>query len=226
MAQPDMLLELHHMDSGTKLSIFDDFTTKADISQAGVVSKVASAVKGWQRYRSADSQNQQSGVANAAAAASVCQSEQDSVTGNDSGITAGPDSTSVILDTAAEEVQTSSSVGDLMPTVMSDAAAASLASVCAEARDADAPGQTSEGLASSMVSESGSSAASSAALRKVGFADPDREEVQETDNMTLTGSDDMGKVTREAQQATTADMRARVAAGMRRCATYLYTAAH
>lgn len=226
MAQPDMLLELHHMGSGTKLSIFDDFTTKADISQAGVVSKVASAVKGWQRYRSADSQNQQSGVANAAAAASVCQSEQDSVTGNDSGITAGPDSTSVILDTAAEEVQTSSSVGDLMPTVMSDAAAASLASVCAEARDADAPGQTCEGMVSSIVSDSGSSAGSSAAPRKVGFAEPVREEVEETGKTTVTGSCEVGKATTEALQASAADLRARVAAGMRRCATYLYTAAH
>ncbi|DBB16734.1 TPA: hypothetical protein ACH3X3_014977 [Trebouxia sp. C0006] len=218
MAQPDMLLELHHMDSGTKLSIFDDFTTKADISQAGVVSKVASAVKGWQRYRSADSQNQQSGVANAAAAASVCQSEQDSVTGNDSGITAGPDSTSVILDTAAEEVQTSSSVGDLMPTVMSDAAAASLASVCAEARDADAPGQTCEGMVSSIVSDSGSSAGSSAAPRKVGFAEPVREEVEETGKTTVTGSCEVGKATTEALQASAADLRARVAAGMRRAA--------
>ncbi|KAL0051218.1 hypothetical protein WJX82_003945 [Trebouxia sp. C0006] len=94
MAQPDMLLELHHMDSGTKLSIFDDFTTKADISQAG----------------------------------------------------------------------------------------------------------------------------SSAAPRKVGFAEPVREEVEETGKTTVTGSCEVGKATTEALQASAADLRARVAAGMRRAA--------
>ena len=225
MAQPDMLLELHLMGSGTKLSIFDDFTTKADMSQAGVVSKVASAVKGWQRYRSADSQTQPSDVADAAAAAGVCQSVQDSVTGSDSGMTAGPDTTSVVVDTAAEQAQTSSSVGDVTPTVTSDAAAASLATVCAEARH-DAPGQTSEGMASSMVSESGSSAGSSAAPRKVGFAEPAREELEETGKTALTGSSDMGKATTEAQQASAADLRVRVAAGMRRCVACVYVAAH
>ncbi len=217
MAQPDMLLEL---GSGTKLSIFDDFTTKADISQAGVVSTVASAVKGWQRYRSADCQPQQNGATDAAAAAGVCQSGQDSVIGNNSGTTVGPDSTSVIVETAEQE-QTGSAAGDVMPTVTSDAATASLATVCAEARDADAPGQTSEGMPGSMVSDSGSSAGSSAVLRKVGFAEPDREEVEETGKTSLTGSSDVGKAATEAQQASAADLRARVAAGMRRCAACL-----
>lgn len=225
MAQPDMLLQLQRLGSDTKLSIFDDFTTKADISQAGVVSKVASAVKGWQRYRSADSQTHPSDVANAAAAVGVCQSEQDNVTRSDSGTTAAPDSSSVIVDTA-EEAQTSSSVGDMMPTVTSDSATASLATVCAAVRDADAPGQTSEGMASSMVSDSGSGAGSSAAPRKVGFAEPAREEVEEAGKITVTGSSDVGKATTEALQASAADLRARVAAGMRRCATCLYTAAH
>ena len=224
MAQPDMLLELQRLGSDTKLSIFDDFTTKADISQAGVVSRVATAVKGWQRYRSADSQTQHSDVADAAAAAGVRQSVQDSVTGSDSGMTAGPDSSSADVDTA-EQIQRSSFVGDLMPTVKSDAAAASPATVCAEAMD-DAPRQTSEGMAGSMVSDSGSSAGSSAAPRKVGFAEPAREEVEETGKTTLTGSSDVGKATKEAQQATAADLRARVAAGMRRCAACSYDAAH
>ncbi len=225
MAQPDMLLELHRMGSGTKLSIFDDFTNKADISQAGVVSKVASAVKGWQRYRSADSQTQPSDVADAAAAAGVCQSGRDSVTGSESGMTAGPDSICVIVDTAAEQAQTSSSVGDVMLTVTSDAAAASLATVCAEARG-DAPGETSASMANSMVIDSGSSAGSSAVPRKVGFAEPAREEVEETGKTTVTGSSDVGKATTEAQQASAADLRARVAAGMRRCAACFHNAAH
>ena len=224
MAQPDMLLELQRLGSDTKLSIFDDFTTKADISQAGVVSRVATAVKGWQRYRSADSQTQHSDVADAAAAAGVRQSVQDSLTGSESGTTAGPDSSSVVVDTA-EQAQTSSSVENMMPTVTSDSAAASLATVYAEARD-DAPGQTSEGMASSMVSDSGSSAGSSTAPRKVGFAEPAREEVEETGKTTVTSSSDVGKATTEAQQATAADLRARVAAGMRRCAACLYHAAH
>jgi len=223
MAQPDVLLELRRLGSDTKLSIFDDFTTKADISQAGVVGKVATAVKGWRRYRSADSLTQQSDVADAAAAG-VRQSVQDSVTGSDSGMTAGPDSSSADVDTA-EQIQRSSFVGDLMPTVKSDAAAASPATVCAEAMD-DAPRQTSEGMAGSMVSDSGSSAGSSAAPRKVGFAEPAREEVEETGKTTLTGSSDVGKATKEAQQATAADLRARVAAGMRRCAACSYDAAH
>ncbi|KAL0038743.1 hypothetical protein WJX79_006176 [Trebouxia sp. C0005] len=94
MAQPDMLLELQRFGSDTKLSIFDDFTTKADISQAG----------------------------------------------------------------------------------------------------------------------------SSAASRKVGFAEPAREEVEESGNTSLTDSGDVGTATTEAQQATAADLRARVAAGMRRAA--------
>ncbi len=223
MAQPDMLLELQRLGSDTRLSIFDDFTTKADISQAGVVSQVVSAVKGWQRYKSADSQNQQSDVADAAAAG-VRQSVQDGVTGSNSGMTAGPDSTSEVVDTAGQ-AQTSSSVGDMMPTVTPDAAAASLATVCAEARD-DALRQTSEGMASSMVSDLGSSAGSSAAPRRVGFAEPFREEVEETGKTALTGSSVVGKASTEAQQATAADLRARVAAGMRRCAACLCDAAH
>ena len=214
MAQPDMLLELQRLGSDTKLSIFDDFTTKADISQAGVVSKVVSAVKGWQRYKSADSQTQQSDVADAAAAG-VRQSVQNGITGSNSGMTAGPGSTSEVVDTAGQ-AQTSSSVGDVTPTVTSDAApAASLATVCAEAKD-DAPGQTSEGMASSMVSDLGSSAGSSAAPRRVGFAEPFREEFEETGKTALTGSSDVGKASTEAQQATAADLRARVAADMRR----------
>ena len=217
MAQPDTLLELQRLGSDTKLSIFDDVTTKADISQAGVVSKVASAVKGWQRYRSADSQTQQSYVPDAAAAGVL----QASVIGSDSGTTAGPDTTSVAADTAAEQAQISSSVDGMMPTVTSDVAAASLATVCAKARD-NTPRQTSAGMASSLVSESGSGAGSSAASRKVGFAEPAREGVVETGKTTVTGSSDMGKATTEAQQATAADLRARVAAGMRRCVACLY----
>ena len=230
MAQPDTLLELQRLGSDTKLSIFDDVTTKADISQAGVVSKVASAVKGWQRYRSADSQTQQSYVPDAAAAgvlqasvtdAAAAGALQGSGIGSDSGTTAGPDTTSVAVDTAAEQAQISSSVDGMMPTVTSDVAAASLATVCAEARD-DTPGQTSAGMASSLVSESGSGAGSSAAPRKVGFAEPAREGFVQTGKTTVTGSSDMGKATTEAEQATAADLRARVAAGMRRCVACFY----
>ncbi|KAA6429678.1 MAG: hypothetical protein FRX49_00112 [Trebouxia sp. A1-2] len=215
MAQPDMLLELQRFGSDTKLSIFDDFTTKADISQAGVVSKVATAVKGWQRYKYADSQTQHSAVADAAAAG-VRQSVQDNVTGSDSGMTAGPDSRSLIVNTA-EQAQTSSSAEDMMPTVTSDSAAVSLAIIPAKTKD-DTSRQISAGMAIRMLSESGSGAGSSAASRKVGFAEPAREEVEESGNTSLTDSGDVGTATTEAQQATAADLRARVAAGMRRAA--------
>ena len=60
MAQPLMqsgaLQDLQALGPDAKLSIFDDALDRPDVSPAGVLAKVATAAKGWQKFKKADSQ--------------------------------------------------------------------------------------------------------------------------------------------------------------------------
>ena len=49
--QPETLLELQALGPDAKLSIFDDTFKEVDVSPAGVLAKVATAAKGWQKFK-------------------------------------------------------------------------------------------------------------------------------------------------------------------------------
>lgn len=227
MAQPDLLLEMQLPDLDARLSIFDDAISTHDVSQAGVVSKVATAVKGWQKYRSAAGKCQQDGVT-ATTDATGEQSAQDDTASTDTGPTAAPYSTLASAEATAQE-QPSLAVVDCVQIAQSDALAVpagSLAAVCADA-SALAPMPTSDSTTSMILPESGSMASSSAAPRKVGFAEPSSQDPAEPAGASIGDGSQRAEVDgrqkaednrQTEQQATAADLRARVAAGMRRCA--------
>lgn len=227
MAQPDLLLELQLLDSDARLSIFDDAISTHDVSQAGVVSKVATAVKGWQKYRSAAGKCQQDSVT-ATTDATGEESVQDDTASTDTSPTAAPYSSLSDAEATAQE-QPSLAVVDGVQIAQPDALAVpadSLAAVCADAI-AHTPGPTSDSTTSVMIPESGSMASSSAAPRKVGFAEPSSEDPAESAGASSGDGSQRAEVDgrqkaegdrQTEQQATAADLRARVAAAMRRCA--------
>ncbi len=214
MAQPDMLLEL--LSSDTKLSIFDDVLTRPDVSPAGVIAKVATAAKGWQKYKSTDSRTQQDSRA-VQPPASGDESGQQISAGNVSDRQSGPHNSSVVPE-LLDEMTRPVAAADSTSTAEPDDANSSAATVAAADATADAASHAAEGTAGTVLNDQGIVASSSAARHKVGFAEPAHENFVESAVAESTeSSQTMADIQKAEQQAAAADLRARVAAGMRRC---------
>lgn len=253
LMQPDALFELRRLGSDAKLSIFDDILTRPDVSPSGVVARVLTAAKGWQKYKSPAGKTAQEGCAvdpsasgeapgqssvagNACSDQSVCVELADSDTAGTaeivgSGIAAleasavaeavasavAGDGSSTAVEGSAVDVAVASAVAGEGSSAAGASSAVADATAC-EVATAVVRAIASEASSSAVPSSSGNNGSSGAARHRVGFADS-AEECALTELIAVASAglvEAAGEGTQAEQLATAADLRARIAASMRR----------
>ena len=196
--QPDMLQHLQSLGADARLSIFDDTITKADVSPVAVVAKLATAAKSWQRFKSPDSQDQSSGPHASSAA------------GEDTPSAAALAELHALRD-HADGAKVSRDAAD------DSHGAASCVPGNSAAADAAAATAAAAGLSSTLLSSHANRGSGNVAGHKVGFAQPDSGRAAEIGAAGDVKDGQEEEVGSDEQQASNADMRAQLAAGIRRC---------
>lgn len=200
--QSGALQDLQALGPDAKLSIFDDALTRPDVSPAGVLAKVATAAKGWQKFRKAE---QAAACDGSTEQTAVCHStEEASVSGGNRQHSHAARETELLFNAAMTMNNTLGSAGNSDANVHLATGSASHAAVlqpvvCGSSAGSHA--DTSQphyrvGFAESVeVSTANAAEVAAVALRQWA----EEEQGQQTD-----------------QLASAADLRARMAAGMRR----------
>ena len=203
LTEPRMQLELHRLSSNAKVSIFDDCLPRPEVSQAGVIARVATAAKTWQRHQPADATAQQD--------TALLQSPYaDDVTGQGS----LPSSSSDMVGGSAQDHSSAEDVSRLQYATGSTAAADSVGTTGPRAApEAAAAGYAAVGGLSLELNHKGSSLSTPSTRLKVDFAEPRRVGAA---GAGTTGPSDAGEVER-GQAAAAADLRGQAVAGRCRC---------